>query len=138
MLGNIAIIKATVPATVTATTDETWELFKVPNEVAQGELIRAWLMNGGALTGDGTNYTTLSIYNVTQALAMASRAVDTVTTDNVVADTPWAITVSTTVANKKFVANDRIQARKADTTGGMAITVPACFQGDFWLNGTYD
>lgn len=137
-LSSIAVLTVHVPATVGAGTDETWEMLKTPAWISEGEIIEAWLSNGGALTGHATNYTTVSIYNTTQTASLASRAVDTPTTDNVTADTPWSITVDTTAANKKIVAGDAVRARKTDSGTGMALTIPVTIQGNFLLNGTYD
>lgn len=137
-LSNLAVVAVHVGATVDAATDETWEMMKTPSWVTQGEIIEAWYSDSTGLTGHATNYTTLSIFNVTDSVALASRAVDTATTDDITADTPWEITVSTTVANTKVTANEAVRARKVDAGTGMAVTIPATFQAVFFLNGTYN
>lgn len=130
--------KAGIPATVAAGTPETWFILKGPDELVTGQLCGARLLNGGALTGHATNYTTIDIYNLTDSVVMASRAVDTATTDNVVDTVPWELDLSTVAGATKFSANDVIIARKTDSGTGMAITIPATIQIDYILNATYD
>ena len=64
-------------------------------------IVGIWLADGTAKTGHGTNYGTYTAYNKTTgagAVVVASRATDTPTTDDIVANVGWPVTLSTTLS----------------------------------------
>jgi hypothetical protein len=86
-----------------------------------------YLLNGGALTGHATNYGTATLYNAGTAGAgstsMAARAVDTATTDNVVAKQRWAVTLSGTRANTIAKPGECLYFTWTNAGTGMALTL---------------
>lgn len=125
-------------ATVAAAAAETWFLFKVPAEIPTAQLIGAHWGNGAAITASDANYTTLSIMNGATTMA----TVDTRTsgsggTGNVTADTAYAFTLSTTVANRRCVGGDTLTITKAETGTGAAVTAQSVITAWFII-GTDD
>lgn len=105
-------------ATVAAGTDATLGVWRAP---VACEVVGVYLFNDAALTGHATIYTTVALIKQ-GGNNIASRAIDTVTTDNVTADRAWEVTLTTTVADKKLAAGGEVQVTKTDTSTGMAIT----------------
>lgn len=79
----------------------------------------------GTLTGHASNYATLSLLRGTVGAfdTAFSRATDTATTDDMAADTPWALTASSTDADMDVAEGDIFKFAIAKT--GSGVVVPA-------------
>lgn len=91
-----------------------------------GQVLSAYFLTAGTITAHGTNYTTLALNKRDgaggAATVMASRATDTVTTDDVAAFVPWALTLSGTVANTQFASGNVLSVSGTKASAG--VTVP--------------
>ena len=87
----------------------------------------ASFLTAGTITADATNYTTLklNVYDGAGGAATlaASRATDTVTTDDVAAGVPWALVNSGTAANLNVDSGEVIGV--VGTKAAAGVTVPA-------------
>lgn len=82
-------------------------------------------LTAGTITADGTNYTTLALNKYDgaggSATIVASRATDTVTTDDVAAGVPWALTLSGTAANLDVDAGEVLGVTGVKASAGVAV-----------------
>ncbi len=134
LLNEFRTVNVCLPNTVNSGSNEIWQAFVVPAEVKQGEITEAWYTSGTTVGADANNNAVISVYNATQSLSMASAA----GTSAFTADTPRALTLSTTVANKKFVGGDKIEIRKTENGTGAAVTTPASVTITYKVNSTVD
>jgi hypothetical protein len=90
---------------------------------AKVKILSVKLVNQAAITGNASNYGTLTVYNRgaagTGTTAVAQRATDTATTDDVTANVPWEVTLSSTPAALYVEAGEALTCEWAQTgTGG--------------------
>ncbi len=120
--GAIPVI-VNLGATVAADTEENWCLFKVPTQIPTMQLIAAQWTNGTSITAGDTNYVVLTVKNGSTAMAtIDTRLSASGGTGDIVADTAYDFTLSTTVANRRAVGGDTITLAKTDPGSGAAVT----------------
>lgn len=78
---------------------------------------KVYILNDADLSKDGTNYTTLSLMNDTTTVA--SKATKT---NDITANSPFELTLSTTTSDLKVEAGDVLEFKKADSGSGAALT----------------
>lgn len=79
-----------------------------------------------ALTANATDYATITVAHrrssdYTTSVGLAARATDTVTTDDMVAFTPWALTLDGTAANLEVNSGDILTFAIAKAASGVAV-----------------
>lgn len=110
-------------AAATATTEYPFHLTGVNDT---GTVTAVQFTPDSAVTANATNYATISVArravaDYSTGIAVASRATDTVTTDDMVAFTPWALTLSGTAANLEVADNDVFTVAIAKAASGVVI-----------------
>lgn len=85
----------------------------------------AYFLTAGTITANGTNYTTLALNKYDGAggagAVAASRATDTVATDDVAALVPWALDNSGTAANLSLSAGNVLGVTGTKASAGVAV-----------------
>lgn len=102
-------------AAISASTNETWALFKIPASIPTMHLIRADLQNGATVAANATDFNVFEIKNGSTVMATLNCG-----TTNLTADTAIGFTRSTTVASRKAAAGDTISLVKTATLNGTA------------------
>jgi len=92
-------------------------------------VVSAYFLTAGTVTAHGTNFTTLKLNKYDgaggTATLVASRATDTVTTDDVAALVPWALVNSATAADLNLAAGNVLGVLGDITGGGSGVATPA-------------
>lgn len=108
------------PTALTTNTNDTFVV--LASAPSAGEILAVYVTNGATIVGDTTNNRVFELLNGT--VSMASVTTDTPTTDDIAANTKYAVTLSTTTANRKFAAGDTLTLSISDNGSGPALTAP--------------
>ena len=125
--GGTKVIKCVKEADDAAAATATTEYpFHLTTPADTGTVTAVQFTPDSAVTANATNYATISVARrATGAygtgIAVASRATDTVTTDDMAAFTPWALTLSGTAANLEVANNDVFTIAIAKAASGVAV-----------------
>ncbi|MGD9715426.1 MAG: hypothetical protein AB7V46_25740 [Thermomicrobiales bacterium] len=122
MSSNIApsILHSDLIALTSNTNDTFVVLASAPSA---GQILAVYVTNGATIVGDTSNNRVFELLNGT--VSMASITTDTPTTDDIAANAKYAVTLSTTTANRKFAAGDTLTFSVSDNGTGPALTAPA-------------
>ena len=127
--GGTRVIKCVKEADDAAAADATTVYpFHLTTPADTGTVTAVQYTPDDAVTADATDYATISVArravaDYSSAIAVASRATDTGAANNMVAFTPWALTLSGTAANLEVADNDVFTFAIAKAASG--VVVPA-------------
>ena len=129
LLGDQVLVSQPVPTGwATAGTESTEPVFRAPHDLT---VTAVYFLPGGDATAHATNFATLSVLNLgtdgAGTTSVAARATDTVTDDDQDDGVPWALTVSTTVADTEVDAGDVLAIDKTVAATGVAVAAGGVF-----------